>query len=82
MNDLNVYKIAQIGGAILAVIMLFMLTAVGWYETSTAITWLVLMLVGAGIFLGAGKLDEAERDSELDKEMSRSRKPDEEARDE
>jgi hypothetical protein len=54
-----------------------MLTVVGWYETSTAITWAVFMLVGVGVFFGARKLDEAERNRQLDEEMSRSRKSDE-----
>lgn len=73
MNDLNVYKLAQIGGAVLALIMLFLLTVVGWYETTTMITWVTLMLVGAGVFYGAGKLDEAERERRLDEESRRSR---------
>lgn len=73
MNDLNVYKIAQIGGAILVLVMLFLLTVVGWYETSTMITWVILMLVGAGVFYGAGKLDEMSRDRELD-ERSRDKR--------
>ena len=81
MNDLNVYKIVQIGGLGLAGVMFFMLTVVGWYETSTAITWLIFMLIGVGVFFGAGKLDEVERDRQLDEE-SRSRKLDEESRDE
>lgn len=62
MNDLNAYKIAQIGGAILVVVMLFLLTVVGWYRTTTAITWVILMFVGTGIFYGARKLDEMSRD--------------------
>lgn len=73
MNDLNVYKIVQIGGAVLALIMLFLLTVVGWYETTTMITWVTLMLVGAGIFYGAGKLDEADRGRRLDEESRKSR---------
>lgn len=81
MNDLNGYKIAQIGGAILAVVMFFLLTVVGWYETSTAITWVVLMFVGVGVLYGAGKLDEAEQDRKRDEE-SRRRKLDRESRDE
>lgn len=81
MNNLNVYKLAQIGGLGLAVLMFFMLTVVGWYETSTMITWVVLMLIGAGVAYGALKLNEAERDRKLDEE-SRRRKLDRESRDE
>lgn len=81
MNNLNVYKLAQIGGLGLAVIMFFMLTVVGWYETSTMITWVVLMLIGVGVAYGAVKLNEAERDRKLDEE-SRRRKLDRESRDE
>lgn len=73
MNDFNVYKIVQICGLALAVIMLFMLMVVGWYETSTMITWVVLMFIGGGVFYGAGKLDEAERDRRLDEEARKSR---------
>lgn len=73
MNDLNVYKIAQICGAILIVAMIFCLTVVGWYRTTTMITWVILMLVGTGIFYGARKLDEAERDRKLD-EASRDKR--------
>lgn len=80
MNGLNVYKIAQIGGLGLAGVMFFLLTVVGWYETSTAITWVIFMLVGTGIFFGAGKLDEAERDRRLDEE-SRDRRLKEKSRD-
>ena len=80
MNNLNVYKLAQIGGLGLAGVMFFLLTVVGWYETSTMITWVILMLVGAGISYGALKLDEAERDRKLDEE-SRRRKLDRKSRD-
>ena len=55
MNDFNGYKLAQIGGVVLAVVMVFLLTVVGWYRTSTEITWIILMLVGVGIFYGARK---------------------------
>ena len=66
MNDMNAYKIAQIGGVLLILAMIFLLTVVGWYETTTMITWVVLMLFGVGVFYGARKLDEAERDRKLD----------------
>lgn len=81
MNDLNGYKIVQIGGLALAGVMLFLLMVVGWYETSTMITWLTLAFVGLGISYGAAKLNEAERERRLDEE-ARKRKLDRESRDE
>lgn len=80
MDDLNGYKIAQIGGVVLILVMIFLLTVVGWYRTSTEVTWIILMLIGAGIIYGARKLDEAERDRRLDDE-ARERKLDRESRD-
>lgn len=62
MNDLNVYKIAQIGGAVLFVVM-FILTGIGTSSLGTFILWGILMLVGVGIFFGARKLDEMSRDN-------------------
>lgn len=76
MNDLNGYKIAQIGGLALAVIFAI-LAYIGIYSMSLFIMYGVLILVGAGVFYGAGKLDEAERNRQLDEE-SRQRKLDRE----
>lgn len=69
MNDLNVYKIAQIGGAALFVVML-LLMRIGTYSMATFILWGILALVGVGIFFGARKLDEMSRDND---EASRDR---------
>lgn len=63
MNDLNVYKIAQIGGAALFVVML-LLMRIGTYSMATFILWGILALVGVGIFFGARKLDEMSRDND------------------
>lgn len=65
---MNGYKIAQIGSLVLTGVMFFLLTVVGWYETSTMITWIILMFGGISVFLGAGKLDEISRDQRLDEE--------------
>lgn len=79
MDDLNGYKIAQIGGAALVVVMLI-LSVIGTYSSALFNTYIVLMLVGVGVFYGARKLDEAERDRRLDEE-ARKRKLDSESRD-
>jgi hypothetical protein len=81
MNDMNAYKFAQIGGALLTLAMIFLLTVVGWYETTTMITWVALMFVGVGVFYGARKLDEAERDRKLD-DLKRDRNLEEPSREE
>ena len=80
MNDFNGYKLAQIGGLGLAIIMVI-LGYIGTYSTALFVTYIILMLVGAGIFYGARKLDEADRDRKLD-EQSRKRKLDEMSHDE
>lgn len=80
MNDLNVYKIAQIGGLLLVVVM-FILGRIGTYSEGLFIFYGVMALVGVGIIYGARKLDEMSRDRELD-EVSRNRKLDEASRDE
>lgn len=74
MIDLNVYKIAQIGGVALAVVM-FILGYIGTYSMTLFIMYGILALVGVGIFYGARKLDEMSRDRELD-EASRNKSRD------
>lgn len=61
MNDLSVYKIAQIGGLVLAVVM-FILGRIGTYGQGLLIFYVIMVLVGVGIFLGARKLDQMSRD--------------------
>lgn len=73
MDELNGYKIAQICGMGLVVLMLIMIAVVGLHETGTALAGVFLMFVGAGVIYGAGKLDEADRDRRLDEESRKSR---------
>lgn len=75
MNNLNGYKVAQIGGLVLAVIMLI-LGRIGTYSEALFDFYIVMILLGVGIFFGARKLDEAERDRKLD-ETARDRFRDE-----
>lgn len=60
MKDMSGMRVVQIGGGILAVVML-VLMRVGTHSLTTFITWTVLALVGAGIFVGARRLDEPAR---------------------
>lgn len=61
MNQLNGYRIFQILGAVLAIVMLILLW-VGTHSVTTFIVWGILCLVGITIFAGARKLDEASPD--------------------
>lgn len=72
MNDLNPYRLAQIGGALLGLLMVILLR-VGTYSTTIFITWIILLVVSLVIFLGARKLDEAARDRQAERERKSRR---------
>lgn len=68
MSDLNVYKFVQIGSAALILVMI-VLARIGTYSEGLFIFYGLMIVAGAGVFYGARKLDEAERDRRLDEEL-------------
>jgi len=60
VNDLNIYRVMQILGGLLVLLMVILLRTVPATD-STHVLWFLAILVGTGVFIGARWLDERSR---------------------